>query len=97
MIPQNTSLPAIVHSVTGEADVKDMAGEVMYMTTSFAIECWDSGYRNAAVLSAAVKAAMKAATSYWWGADLVGETDSYDPETNEDNVTLNYLITHQGD
>lgn len=94
LVPQNTNLPAVVHTVGGAGEVTDMAGSVMYVVTQFTIDCWATGYRSAAVLADALKTAMRVPTSYWWSAELVGESDSYDEETNEDNVTLNYSITH---
>lgn len=95
MIPQNYSLPAIVHVITGESDTKDLAGSVMFTVTGVSITCWAAGYQNAALLADAVKTAMRTSTSYWWTAELESETDGYDQETNEDNVTLNYSIVHQ--
>ena len=92
--PQNTDLPAVVHTVSSEQEVVDMSGSFMYATTQFTVDCWAIGYRSAAVLADAVKTSMRVPTPYWWGAALVGESDRYDEETNEDNVTLSYAITH---
>lgn len=94
MRPQDSDLPAIVHTVSGEQNIKDIAGSVMYTITFFTVECYAIGYRSAATLAAAVKAGMETSTSYWWNAELNGENDSYDQETNEDSVTLSYAITH---
>jgi hypothetical protein len=100
-IPQEATLPAAAYAVVSSDPFPYLGQPASSWITRIEVSVWARSYAAARAAAAAVRAAVDHQTSGWTGATVTGvrisqgETDSYNPKTQEYETALELTVTHK--